>query len=149
MTLSVRFSTRPLAELERKLKELPKRVVRVTMSAGSKALVKRVRDGFWSSRGPTGRKWARLKRRRGRPLWVTRALMKSFQPVMAGRGFGIRTRDKKFKFHQDGTKTKDGEVHIPARPMLPDPGTMPKSWERDITKAVNKAVDAEMRKVFG
>ncbi len=139
----------------------------------AKAALELVRDSFSAAASPEGAAWAPLKYRRGRPLVKTGALLRSIRsrpmgdgvlvtvgaPYAAVHQFGAdlpaRTnahgRGGKFLSRAAAERRKrlvqvsfSGGGHIPARPFLPQNGSLPETWRA----AFARALEASMARHF-
>ena len=87
-----------------------------------------VRLQFQDGKNPYGDAWLPTVAGNDPPLTETGAMSNSVVNAVTGDGFTISITDYKAIFHQGGTRNKStGEIHIPARPMLPK-DSMPALW---------------------
>jgi len=112
-------------------------------------LLRYVRDGFESGADPFGHPWKPLKnpspkRRAGKPLVDTGALMRSFVRQSGTRDLVIGTNSVYAAIHQfGGMAGRNRATPIPARPTLPTE-TLPADWEQEIVSVVQRYLVAAM-----
>ena len=96
-----------------------------------------------SGTAPDGTTWAPLKRRAGRPLRDTGRLMNGLTRAarITDRGFALGTNVSYAPYHQSGT------TRTPARPFLPAPGELPRSWEGPLREAAEEASAYALKKL--
>lgn len=81
-------------------------------------------EGFTTSTDPYGDRWADLKYRDGQPLRDKGHLASAFNVEYSDTGFTIHNPVPYGIHHQFGAP----KANIPARPMLPKSGSIPKAW---------------------
>lgn len=114
--------------------------------------------GFAESRAPDGAAWAPLKVRDGQPLRDTRRMNNSITQSGSAKGISLGIGAMYAAVHQHGAtitpktakmlrfRTAGGyayakRVTIPARPMLPESGSVPAIWAQAFHEAADETLD--------
>lgn len=149
------------------------RVPRDARAELAKAALELVRDSFGAAASPEGAPWAPLKYRKGRPLVKTGRLLRSVRARAIGDGVLVTVGAPYAAVHQFGADlsartnahrsngrfmsraaaerrkrlvqvsfSKGG--HIPARPFLPQNGSLPETWRA----AFARVLEASMARHF-
>lgn len=166
--MSIVFRAVGMAHFLEQFRSVPK-WVRETADEVADDFVDLIHEGFDKGRSPTGRKWAPLVLRQGRPLLDNRVLRNSWQvTTRASRAAGeirfiIESSDEVAAYHQRGTgiygpKNRPivpvnarslyipGYGHFasvrgsPPRPMVPE-NNLPVRWRRVYERAFERAFE--------
>ena len=110
-------------------------------------LIALVKDGFETGTDPAGRRWAPLKRRKGKPLLDTGTLMRSFIRSASEAGVTVGTATVSAALHQFGGKAgRNRATTVPARPMLPA-DALPADWEAEIMLGITRFLSQTIKEL--
>lgn len=99
-----------------------------------------IKEGFEKETDPYGRKWAPLKRRKGRILQKTARMKNSYHREYANRtGFKIGAGVNYAKHHQHGTR------RMVARRMVPN-ANLPAVWRQRFVEVAGLTLEAHFTK---
>lgn len=109
------------------------------MKAVGSEMLSLVDLGFDAQKNPYGTSWAKI-RRAGRILQKTGIMRNSFKVRYSGSAVSVFASVDYAKYHQFGTKNKDGSLRMVRRMMVPGAGGLPRAWRMSLDEAVNEAI---------
>lgn len=120
--------------------------------AMGKEVKKFVLRRFSSKTDPRGHRWKKRTRAYAHPILDETGEMRkgwSSAPVrMTVRGFSISNTagGSRARYHQTGTRNKDGTTRMPARQVFPTDGTTPKVLMAEFRRVVKRVHKEHFRK---